>query len=119
MGSVNTPSTILDSPCANCTETGTCWRCVAILCSAAHDAGYSSGHAAGLALGLDRGLDLSLDVIGTAVGDAVRCRVCGCTKERACTVLMHGELRGCSWSAPGLCSACAGVDVRVLGAVRP
>lgn len=37
-----------------------------------------------------------------ALGDA--CRRCGCTNDQACE-------GGCWWAAPGLCSACVGLDV--------
>lgn len=33
-----------------------------------------------------------------------RCRVCGCTDDRACP-------GGCSWAEPGLCSQCVGKEV--------
>ena len=36
-------------------------------------------------------------------GGARRCRSCGCTDEQACP-------GGCSWTAPDLCSVCAGKE---------
>ena len=35
------------------------------------------------------------------IRDVERCRICGCTDDRACP-------GGCSWAAPGLCSSCVG-----------
>lgn len=32
------------------------------------------------------------------------CRMCGCTDERACIEIPSGQ--PCSWTEPGLCSAC-------------
>jgi hypothetical protein len=40
--------------------------------------------------------------------DDRRCRLCGCTTERACE-------GGCSWVAPDLCSSCAGMSIGDLG----
>lgn len=34
-----------------------------------------------------------------------RCRVCGCTDDRACP-------EGCRWVEPDLCSSCIGKDPR-------
>lgn len=36
-----------------------------------------------------------------------RCRICGCTQDNAC---LDRAARPCSWSAPGLCSACSAQD---------
>lgn len=45
----------------------------------------------------------------TQAGDQIarprRCRVCGCTDDRACIDAATGE--ACHWAEPGLCSACA------------
>jgi hypothetical protein len=42
---------------------------------------------------------------------ALECRACGCTKDRACGLMLRGKLIGaCSWAETGrrpLCSACA------------
>lgn len=37
-----------------------------------------------------------------------RCRVCGCTDERACVEMdLHGDCVPCHWVADDLCSSCA------------
>lgn len=36
------------------------------------------------------------------------CRVCGCTRERACVEQRGGESVGCRWVAADLCSSCSG-----------
>ena len=36
--------------------------------------------------------------------DSQVCRMCGCTDERACIEISSGQ--PCSWTEPGLCSAC-------------
>lgn len=46
-----------------------------------------------------------------------RCRVCGCTENNAC----EGDLGGCYWVEPDLCSGCAPDDhsglIRLKGGI--
>lgn len=45
-----------------------------------------------------------------------RCRVCGCTDERACIEMdMLGDCVPCHWVEPDLCSTCAPEDGRSWG----
>jgi hypothetical protein len=54
---------------------------------------------------------------------AIECRVCGCTKDRACGLMLRGKLIGaCSWAETGrrpLCTACApGSQLELAGVDR-
>ncbi len=59
----------------------------------------------GEALGYTPTADAVERIIPALVSFAWRCRVCGCTNERACP-------GGCHWVEPNLCSECAMKDNR-------
>lgn len=53
--------------------------------------------------GFSEALELLKTSVANLAPDLPRCRMCGCTDEKACE-------GGCFWKAPDLCSECAGGD---------
>lgn len=68
--------------------------------------GPTANHIAGIALELQNRLPATLRRLSQKGWPEGRCRVCGCTDERACEDPHTGG--PCSWVEPNLCSACAG-----------
>lgn len=63
---------------------------------------------AGFAIELQSRLPATLKRLSEQGWPEGRCRVCGCTDERACEDANIGG--PCYWVEPNLCSACAGED---------
>ena len=82
----------------------------------------AGGYVVGLAVEIAAGATLVAGVLMLAalsaglltcwIGDRQaagrRCRVCGCTDERACVEMdIQGDCMPCHWVEPDLCSSCA------------